>query len=84
MSVYIGPAVWPYGRMIMSHMVADSLEELHEVADKIGMKRSWFQDKNYQHYDVSKGKRALAINCGAIEVTDRYIVKHRIGRKIKP
>ncbi len=75
MSVYVGPSIYPYGRMIMCHMVSDSIEELHEMADKIGVNRKWFQQKNLPHYDISKSKRKLALENGAIEVDERTIVK---------
>lgn len=55
--VYIGTKKYPYGRMIMSHMIADSLEELHEMADHLGI-RKYFQDKpGKPHYDY------LSIQC---------------------
>lgn len=43
MTVYIDDAYLPYGRMKMCHMIADTEEELHQTALRIGMKRSWFQ-----------------------------------------
>ena len=50
------------------HMYADSLEELHAMASKIGLKRAWFQDsKTLQHYDLTPSKRALAVANGAME-----------------
>jgi len=51
-----------------SHMWADSVIELHVMADKIGLKRSWLQDKDgtFPHYDVVPSMRALAIKHGAI------------------
>ncbi|HMN12797.1 MAG TPA: DUF4031 domain-containing protein [Bellilinea sp.] len=53
-----------------------SLLELHEMADRIGMKRSWFQDKpGRPHYDLSPGKRALAVRNGAVEVTSTDLVR---------
>jgi len=55
-------------------MVADTEEELHEMADKIGMRSAWFQAGSRQHYDVSKGKRKLAIENGAIEITIKELV----------
>jgi hypothetical protein len=69
-SVYVGPSQYPYGRMIMCHMVADTLGELHEMADRIGVQRRWFQDTRHPHYDVSKSKRELAVMLGAYETTD--------------
>lgn len=48
--------------MKMSHMIADTDEELHAMADAIGVARKWFQG---DHYDVSMSKRALAITMGA-------------------
>jgi hypothetical protein len=64
-----------YGRfrgMQMSHMIADTLEELHEFADKLGLKREWFQDKiSGPHYDISLGKRRLAVIYGAKQITLR-------------
>jgi hypothetical protein len=47
------------------------------MADTIGVARRWFQDParmpkvSWQHYDIAKSKRALAIAAGAVEV-DRY------------
>lgn len=80
MTVYVGDPVWPLGRMKMCHMVADTLDELHAMADAIGMKREWFQDSRYKHYDVSKGKREQAIRLGAVEISDREIIRRGIGR----
>lgn len=35
------------------HLVADTLEELHEFASNIGMKSEWFQDHpSHPHYDI--------------------------------
>ncbi|AGA76044.1 DUF4031 domain-containing protein [Pseudomonas plecoglossicida] len=48
------------------HLVADSLDELHTFADRLGLKRSWFQSKTlYPHYDVTKTVRTRALALGA-------------------
>jgi len=72
-SVYVDASVWSYGRMVMCHMVADQLEDLHKMADKIGVPRKWFQNKTYPHYDICKAKRALAVHFGAVEVTRKEL-----------
>ena len=58
----------------MSHMTADTLAELHAMADAIGMKREWFQippNASYPHYDVNEPKRDMAISLGGIAVGRR-------------
>lgn len=65
-----------YRGMRMSHMVADTLAELHAMADRIGVKRQWFQGpgkSRYPHYDIAMSKRALAVKFGAIEVDIREV-----------
>ena len=43
-------------------------EALHELAAKIGMRRSWFQPKRgFPHYDLVPTKREAAIKAGAVE-----------------
>lgn len=66
MSVYVDDMFAPYRRMLMCHMVADTVDELHEMADKIGIARKWFQG---DHYDICKAKRELAIRFGAKAVS---------------
>jgi hypothetical protein len=87
MSVYVDPAVYRYGRMLMCHMMADAGAELVAMADRIGVDRKWLQnpgDAN-EHFDVCKSKRALAVKAGAIEVTSRELVKVvRARRPLNP
>lgn len=59
------------------HMFADSEEELHEFANKIGMKPQWFQNKKLPHYDLTVKRRQLALSMGAIEVDSNW-VKQRL------
>lgn len=74
MSVYVDHSKNGFGRMRMCHMMADSLAELHAMADRLGLKRAWFQPQSSPHYDVSQEKRKLAIQYGAIEVDRRQLV----------
>ena len=70
MSVYVDAPIWEFGRMKMCHMIADTPEELHAMADRIGVARKWFQappKASFWHYDIAKSKRALAVEAGAIE-----------------
>lgn len=57
-------------RGVWCHMTADSRAELDDMADKIGLKRSWVQYPGTwkEHYDLTLSKRRAAIRSGAIEV----------------
>jgi hypothetical protein len=57
------------------HLVSDcSLEELHEFAESLGLKREWFQAKSIPHYDLTGEVYELALRCGATLVSSREIV----------
>lgn len=79
MSVWIDSAEIPYRRMIMCHMMADTLEELHAMADKIGVNRKWFQPESSPHYDICLEKKKLALAAGAQEA-DRYKIVELIRK----
>lgn len=84
MAVFVDPnfewprsKAWPYGSV--SHMYADSPEELHQMARRIGLKRVWCSDftqpgSRLLHYDLSPKKRSRAIEAGA------QAVDHQHGR----
>lgn len=58
------------------HMYADTLQELHDMANQIGLKRAWFQaDRSLPHYDLTSGRRATALQSGALEHTRRQAVE---------
>lgn len=85
MPVFVDNMRARYGRMVMCHMFADTDEELHAMAAKIGVQRHWHQrpnkqggpgmDASWSHYDIALGKRALAIANGAIEIEYRDLPK---------
>lgn len=66
-----------------SHLIADTQEELHAFAARLGLRRSYFQDPTVNgkpkappgtlaaenwHYDVTESKRQAAIRLGAVAV----------------
>lgn len=75
MSVYVD-SLFEWSNGSWSHMMADSVDELHAFAAKLGLKRAWFQDKpGHPHYDLRPSKRVLAVRLGAVEVSRREMVE---------
>jgi len=77
MSAYVDPAVFkkPNGRKSYSHLVADTLEELHAFAASIGIKSHFFhKSASYLHYDITAEQRAIAVAAGAIQVSSRELL----------
>jgi hypothetical protein len=61
------------------HLLADTRQELHVMADRIGMPRRFFQDHPWRwHYDLPEHLRMQAVELGAIEVT-----MHDVGALLK-
>ena len=70
----------------MCHMIADTEDELHAMADRIGVARRWYQG---DHYDIALSKRAAAVAAGAVEITMREAgmmagTRRRTGRMPTP
>jgi len=71
----IAPAARQHGRR-WCHLFADTDDELHAFAARLGLQRGWAQglahaNQRYHHYDLVPGKRALAVKRGAVEVLAR-------------
>ena len=69
-NMYESP-IGKFGRMKMSHMIADTTEELLEMATRIGVAHKWIQDKGTvsEHFDICLSKRKKAVEEGAEEIT---------------
>jgi hypothetical protein len=80
-NMYESP-IGKFGRMKMSHMIADTTEELLEMADKIGVHRKWLQHAGtYQeHFDICMSKRTKAIALGAKAITWRQLGEMTLKR----
>lgn len=72
-----------FGNMKMSHMIADSTQELLDMATKIGVAQKWIQSKGKptEHFDICISKRKLAIEYGAIEVGMRILAPLAVHRE---
>lgn len=68
------PRAYAHKRKKYCHLMADCLEELHEFAASLGIKRHWF-DKD--HYDIREHEFELVVNAGAIVVSSRELIKLR-------
>ncbi len=84
MSVYVDDAVHSWRGQRWAHLMADTLEELHAMAQRLGIPRRAFQDKTSgAHYDVTAALREEAIRLGTIAISrhvDRDLVKAVIRR----
>jgi hypothetical protein len=61
------------GRMKMSHMVADTTEEVVAMATLIGVQPKWIQRAGTarEHFDIAQSKREIALANGAVAITLR-------------
>lgn len=52
-----------------SHMIADTEEELHAFAARVGLKRAWAQRSRsgVPHYDLTARRREVAVRLGAMD-----------------
>lgn len=66
-----------------SHLTADTREELHAFAARLGLRRSYYQHRPEAnpgsfaaqgwHYDLTSGKREQALRLGAVACTSREL-----------
>lgn len=67
MAVYVDNARIQWRGRLWCHLVADSIDELHLFAERIGMRKEWFQHAaSYPHYDITLERRCLALELGAL------------------
>ena len=75
MTVYVDNECIQWRGKLWCHLVAESLDELHRFAARLGLRRNWFQDKaSYPHYDVTTTVRQRALRLGALPGTKKQII----------
>jgi hypothetical protein len=74
--VYVDEPRWFAHGRYWCHMVADTPEELDEIARKLQLKPRWKQKVGTpsEHYDLPVEGREAAVALGAIPVSSRQIV----------
>ncbi|WP_432263374.1 DUF4031 domain-containing protein [Cupriavidus sp. TMH.W2] len=56
-------------------MTADTLAELHQFAESIGVKRCWYhRGARHPHYDITTDQREHAIQAGALSIGSRELL----------
>jgi hypothetical protein len=83
--VYVDDMEAPFARMIMCHMIADTTEELLDMATRIGVNHKWIQHPGTykEHFDIAKSKKDLALRLGAQQITWREYAEKVDARKNK-
>ncbi|WP_425952938.1 DUF4031 domain-containing protein [Ralstonia pseudosolanacearum] len=75
MAVYVDDAAIESKGKKRFHMSADTLQELHQFAESIGIKRCWYhRGARHPHYDITTEQREDAIKAGAQPVQVRQLV----------
>ncbi|AKU17198.1 DUF4031 domain-containing protein [Luteipulveratus mongoliensis] len=81
MTVLIDPPIWPGYGTVWSHLVSDeSLDELHGVAEVIGLPRRLFDE---DHYDVPQRLYDTALASGAVAVTGRELIRRLMASGLR-
>ena len=83
MAVYIDDAVHAWRDKRWAHLLADTLDELHAMAARLGIPRRAFQNKlSGAHYDVPSELRDQAIAYGTVPIsrhTHRELLRRLIA-----
>src|SRR3546814_8115244 len=74
MRIYVDAAIHRWRGTLWCHMFSPNIDDLHQFAREIGMRREWFQDPrtsskiSWPHYDIIAQRRQVALSLGAIAV----------------
>lgn len=84
MAIYVDDmAIHGWGKNVKScHLLAIPPDdpELHNLAAKIGLRRSWFQgNASWPHYDLKGGMRQRAISAGVTAIDSKELAVMRIN-----
>lgn len=75
--IFVDDAFIPSRGYRWCHLVSDQNEqELHDFAQKIGLKKSYFQPRSYPHYDVTTTVRERALQQGATACSYMEVLEH--------
>ena len=81
LTVLVDPPLWTWRERRWSHLVSDeSYDELHAMADALGIERRWFQR---DHYDVPEDYRERAIELGAVPVSSRELIRRLLDSGLR-
>lgn len=79
MSVYVDDAVTQWRGRRWAHLMADTLDELHAFAARLGIPCHAFQNKTSgAHYDVPSDLRERALALGAVAIS-----RHRDREQVR-
>jgi len=72
MTLLVDEPIWPFRGELWCHLVSDtSYDELHALADQLGIPRRAFQG---DHYDVPARMRDTVVALGAQPVSGRELI----------
>lgn len=84
MAVYVDDARISWRNKQWCHLVADTVEELHAFAARLGLRPEWFQRKTlYPHYDVTTAMRERALKLGAVAAHKGTVVTCAKGLRVQ-
>ena len=81
MTVLVDAPIWPFRDRLWCHLVSDtSYDELHALAERLGIPRRGFQG---DHYDVPEELREQAIALGAQPVSGRELITRLLASGLR-
>jgi hypothetical protein len=86
MAVYVDDSRIRWRGREWSHLIADTTEELHAFAARLGLRRAWCHRNPERpwkdHYDIPDAKRRVAIGLGATPITSREAAEMLRARRL--
>jgi hypothetical protein len=86
MAVYVDDSRIRWRDREWSHLIADTTEELHAFAARLGLERAWCHRRPARpwkdHYDIPEAQRQVAIRCGARPITCREAAEIRRAKRL--
>jgi Protein of unknown function (DUF4031) len=83
--VFVDEPIWEWRGRRWCHLVADDPSELHDFADRLGLRREWYQSKPgrpwHDHYDIPSWARERAVALGALPLTTREMGRRQADRR---